>query len=155
MSLSPSMSRQFVIDQIGQIRFLLFAKASSILRTRRASFFSCTTLEFIRKNADLTDEVFLQSHRSTDVPAYLPTRYIATNKALPSLSRLLLPLNDSDRFAYSRAVASTISSIPVPKISRDGELLLLRFAPFPLSFSITRSINTHAELYLPKRDLRG
>ena len=43
----------------GQVRFLLFDKAASILRTRRARFFSCATLDFVRKNAELADEAFI------------------------------------------------------------------------------------------------
>jgi hypothetical protein len=41
-----------------QVCFYLSDKTSSILCTRRASFFSAATLDFSRKNAVLTDQVF-------------------------------------------------------------------------------------------------
>jgi len=55
-----------------QVCFYLSDKTSSILCTRRASFFSAANLDFIRKNAVLTDQV-------------LPIQRVAIGNALDRL----------------------------------------------------------------------
>jgi len=92
------------------------------MRALRASFLSTPTLPFIRKQAELTDELF--SNPTTLPislclwPPKLRHRYIAIDRASFSSPRRFLP-SSSNGLPYTLAVTRTICSIPNPNTLRD------------------------------------
>ena len=56
-SVAIGLSRGKVLEKLRQVCFLLFDKAASIVRTRRARPFYYANLDFGRKNAELSDAI--------------------------------------------------------------------------------------------------
>src|SRR5258706_4730122 len=95
----------------GQVRYWLFDRSSSILRTLRAIFLSNAALAFILKQTELTDEVFSNPSALPIslclCPPTLRHKYIAIDRASFCSPRRFL-LSSSKGLPYALAVTRAI-----------------------------------------------